>query len=182
MKVDRDEILVDIGSKSEGVIPSHELQSLSGEERETMKIGDELLVSVVQPENNEGHSVLSLDRARQERSWRELQKKFDAGEVIQAKVSGHNKGGLLVNLEGVRGFVPSSQISSMPTGEANKQAEMAKMQNQTLPLKIIEINRNRNRLILSERQAVQEKRESMRTQLLRELEHGQIRQGRVSSI
>jgi small subunit ribosomal protein S1 len=182
MKLGRDEILVDIGAKTEGIIPQHELQSLTPEEREALAIGDTLLVSVVQPENNEGHAVLSLDRARQERSWRDLQKRYDAGEVIQARVTGHNKGGLLVNLEGVRGFVPSSQISSLPPGEANKQAEMARMQNQTLPLKIIEINRNRNRLILSERQAMQEQREAMRTRLLGELSSGQIRRGRVSSI
>ncbi len=182
MKLGRDEILVDIGAKTEGIIPNHELQSLSESEREALQIGDELLVSVLQPENNEGHAVLSLDRARQEKSWRDLQKTFEAGEVIQAKVTGHNKGGLLVNLEGVRGFVPSSQVSSMPAGEANKQAEMARLQNQTLPLKIIEINRNRNRLILSERQAVQEQRETMRTRLLKELEPGQVRPGTVTSI
>lgn len=182
MKLGRDEILVDIGAKTEGIIPNHELQSLSESEREALQVGDGLLVSVLQPENNEGHAVLSLDRARQEKSWRDLQKTFEAGEVIQAKVTGHNKGGLLVNLEGVRGFVPSSQVSSMPAGEANKQAEMARLQNQTLPLKIIEINRNRNRLILSERQAVQEQRETMRTRLLKELEPGQVRPGTVTSI
>lgn len=182
MKLDRDEILVDIGSKSEGIIPSHELQSLTEEERANMQIGDEVLVSVVQPENSEGHAILSLDRARQEKSWRDLQRKFEAGEVIQAPVSGYNKGGLLVNLGGVRGFVPASQVSSILPNEANKQAEMAKLQGTALPLKIIEINRGRNRLILSERQAVQEQRESMRTRLLRELEPGQIRPGTVSSI
>lgn len=183
MKVGRDEILVDIGAKTEGIVPSAELQSLTPEEREALAIGDPLLVSVVQPENNEGHAVLSLDRARQERSWRDLQKKFEAGEVIQARVTGYNKGGLLVNLEGVRGFVPSSQISSLTGGsEANKQSEMAKLQSQTIPMKIIEINRSRNRLILSERQAMQEQRESVRSRLLRELEPGQVRLGRVSSI
>jgi small subunit ribosomal protein S1 len=182
MKVDREEILIDIGAKSEGLIPSHELQSLTEEERGALQIGDTLLVSVVQPENQEGHAILSLDRARQERSWRDLQKKFEGGEVIQAQVSGYNKGGLLVNLQGVRGFVPSSQVSSIPPGEANKQAEMARLQGQSLPLKIIEINRARNRLILSERQAVQEERESRRSRLLRELEPGQVVEGRVSSI
>ncbi|HYP21082.1 MAG TPA: 30S ribosomal protein S1, partial [Chloroflexia bacterium] len=182
MRVDRDEILVDIGAKTEGIIPSRELQSLTPEEREALAPGDPILVAVVQPENNEGHALLSLDRARQERSWRDLQRKFEAGEVIQAPVSGHNKGGLLVNIEGVRGFVPSSQISSLPPGEANKQAELSRYHNQVLPLKIIEINRNRNRLILSERQAMQEQRESMRTRLLRELESGQIRPGTVTSI
>ncbi|MGA7730680.1 MAG: 30S ribosomal protein S1 [Chloroflexia bacterium] len=183
MKVGREELLIDIGAKTEAIIPSAELQSLTPEEREALQIGDTLLVSVVQPENNEGHAVLSLDRARQERSWRDLQKRFEAGEVIQARVTGYNKGGLLVNLEGVRGFVPSSQISSLTGGsEANKQSEMAKLQSQTIPMKIIEINRSRNRLILSERQAMQEQRESVRSRLLRELEPGQVRLGRVSSI
>ncbi len=184
MKVGRDEIMVDIGAKTEGVVPSSELQSLTQEERDALQIGDTLLVSVVQPENNEGHAVLSLDRARQERSWRDLQKQYESGEVLQAKVSGYNKGGLLVNIEGVRGFIPSSQISLIMGGgnDAAKQSEMAKMQNQMISLKIIEINRARNRLILSERQATQEQRESVRTRLLRELEPGQVRQGRVSSI
>jgi small subunit ribosomal protein S1 len=182
MKVDRDEIMVDIGGKTEGIIPSREAQSLSDTEREALQIGDEVLVSVVQPESSDGNAILSLDRARQERAWRDLHKRFEAGEIIQAQVVGHNKGGLLVNLEGIRGFVPSSQISSMPPGEANKQAELARLHNQTLPLKIIEINRNRNRLILSERQAMQEQREGMRARLMRELEPGQVRPGTVTSI
>ena len=182
MKVDREEILLDIGAKTEGVIPSREATSMSEEERSALKVGDEVLVSVLQPENSEGHAVLSVDRARQERAWRDLHKQYEAGEIIQAQVVGHNKGGLLVNLEGIRGFVPSSQISSMPPGEANKQAELARLHGSTMPLKIIEINRNRNRLILSERQAMQEQRESMRSRLLQELEPGQIRPGTVTSI
>jgi small subunit ribosomal protein S1 len=182
MRVDRDEILVDIGAKTEGVIPNRESQTLSDEERQALQIGDEVFVSVVQPESTDGHAILSVDRARQEKAWRDLQRQFDGGETIQAQVVGHNKGGLLVNLDGVRGFVPSSQISSMPPGEANKQAELAKMHNQTISLKIIEINRGRNRLILSERQAMQEQRESMRARLLQELEPGQVRPGTVTSI
>ena len=182
MKVDREEILLDIGAKTEGVIPAREATSMTEEERSALKIGDEVLVSVLQPENSEGHAVLSVDRARQERAWRDLHKQYEAGEIIQAQVVGHNKGGLLVNLEGIRGFVPSSQISSMPPGEANKQAELARLHSSTMPLKIIEINRNRNRLILSERQAMQEQRESMRSRLLQELEPGQIRPGTVTSI
>ena len=139
MKVGRDELMVDIGAKTEGVVPSSELQSLTQEERDALQIGDTLLVSVVQPENNEGHAVLSLDRARQERSWRDLQKQYESGEVLQAKVTGYNKGGLLVNIEGVRGFIPSSQISLIMGGgnDAAKQSEMAKMQNQMISLKII---------------------------------------------
>ncbi|HKP53868.1 MAG TPA: 30S ribosomal protein S1 [Chloroflexia bacterium] len=182
MKVGRDEIMIDIGGKTEGVISSRESTSLSEEEREALQIGDTLLVSVVQPHNSEGQAVLSLDRARQEKAWRDLQRAFEAGETISAPVVGHNKGGILVNIEGIRGFVPSSQVSSLPPGEANKQAEMARLHNQSIPLKIIEINRHRNRLILSERQAMQEQRESMRARLLLELQSGQIRPGTVTSV
>jgi small subunit ribosomal protein S1 len=157
MRKDPDEILVDIGSKSEGVIPMSEVSSLTPAELQALDIGDEVLVSVVQPENQEGHVVLSLDKARQERSWRNLQKKFEGGELLEAEVTGYNKGGLLVNLEGVRGFVPASQVSGLSSGgnEAVKQSELSRYTGQSLPLKIIEINRNRNRLILSERQAAQ---------------------------
>src|SRR3712207_292271 len=109
MHVDRDEILVDIGSKSEGVIPSKEMSSLLPEEREQLRVGDEILVFVVQPEDKEGRAVLSLDKARQEKSWRRLQQQFESGDVLQAKVINYNKGGLLVNLDGVRGFVPRSE-------------------------------------------------------------------------
>ena len=158
---DREEILVDIGSKSEGVVPNREMTSLTGEERAALKVGDVLLVTVVQTEDAEGRIVLSIDKAKQEKSWRNLQTSHDAGEVIHAPVVNYNKGGLLVNLDGVRGFVPSSQVSSVSRGpEVQKQSDMAKLVGQTLPLKVIEINRPRNRLILSERQAVQEVRDA----------------------
>jgi small subunit ribosomal protein S1 len=184
MRKDPDEILVDIGSKSEGVIPNNELQSLTDEERAHLNIGDEVLVAVLQPEDKEGHVVLSLDRARQEKSWRRLQKQYENNEIIEAEVTGYNKGGLLVNLEGVRGFVPASQVTGLSTGgtDAAKQSELSRFTGQRLPLKIIEINRNRNRLILSERQAAQEQRDHRKEQLLAELQPGQVRDGTVSSI
>lgn len=183
MHVDRDELLVDIGSKAEGIVPSKEYSSLSPEEKDALQIGDSILVFVVQPENQEGHPVVSIDRARQEKSWRRLQEIHEANDVIEAEVTNYNKGGLLVNLDGVRGFVPASQVSEIRGGdESSKQADMARLIGTTLPLKVIEINRHRNRLILSERQAVQERRDAMKEQLIKELHEGEIRTGRVSSI
>jgi small subunit ribosomal protein S1 len=183
MRVDRDEILVDIGSKSEGIVPSREFSSLPAEEKEALSIGDNVLVFVVQPENQEGHAVVSIDRARQEKSWRKLQEIYEANEVIEAEVTNYNKGGLLVNLDGVRGFVPASQVTEIRGGDdAAKQAEMARLIGSSLPLKVIEINRHRNRLILSERQAVQERRDEMKEKLIGELKEGEVRKGRVSSI
>jgi small subunit ribosomal protein S1 len=183
MHLDREEILVDIGSKSEGIVPSREYSSLTSEERQALAVGDTILVFVVQPENQEGHAVVSIDRARQEKSWRRLQEIFEANEVIEAEVTNYNKGGLLVNLDGVRGFVPASQVTEIRGGdEASKQADMARLIGGSLPLKVIEINRHRNRLILSERQAVQERRDVMKERLIEELSEGEVRKGRVSSI
>ena len=183
MHLDREEILVDIGSKSEGIVPSREYSSLTPEERQALSVGDTILVFVVQPENQEGHAVVSIDRARQEKSWRRLQELHEANDVIEAEVTNYNKGGLLVNLDGVRGFVPASQVTEIRGGdEASKQADMARLIGSSLPLKVIEINRHRNRLILSERQAVQERRDVMKERLIEELSEGEVRKGRVSSI
>ncbi len=183
MQLDRDEVLVDIGSKSEGIIPNKELSSLGDAERKALSSGDTVLVFVVQPENADGHAVLSIDRARQEKSWRVLQQKYEAGEVIEAIVKNYNKGGLLVDLDGVRGFVPASQVTEIRGGdEASKQGDMARLIGMAIPLKVIEINRHRNRLILSERQAIQERRDAMKERLIGTLKEGEVRKGRVSSI
>ncbi len=183
MHVDRDELLIDIGSKSEGIIPAREFSSLTDDERARMTVGDRVLVFVVQPENQEGQAVLSIDRALAEKSWRRLQEIFEAGDMIDAEVTNYNKGGLLVNLDGVRGFVPASQVTEIRGGDdGSKQADMARLIGTKLPLKIIEINRHRNRLILSERQAIQEKRDVMKERLIEELHEGETRRGRVTSI
>jgi small subunit ribosomal protein S1 len=183
MHKDREELLVDIGSKAEGIVPAKEYSSLSDEEKEQLGVGDTILVFVVQPENQEGHPVVSIDRARQEKSWRRLQERHEANEVIEAEVTNYNKGGLLVNLDGVRGFVPASQVTEIRGGdESSKQADMARLIGTSLPLKVIEINRHRNRLILSERQAVQERRDAMKEKLIQELTEGEVRTGTVSSI
>ncbi|MDI3339065.1 MAG: 30S ribosomal protein S1 [Sphaerobacter sp.] len=183
MHIDRDELLVDIGSKSEGVIPAREFSTLTDEERAALSVGDHVLVFVVQAENQEGQAVLSIDRARQEKSWRRLQEIYEAGEIIEAEVTNYNKGGLLVNLDGVRGFVPASQVTEIRGGDdGSKQADMARLIGSKLSLKIIEINRHRNRLILSERQAIQERRDVMKERLIEELTEGETRRGRVTSI
>lgn len=183
VRIDPDAILVDIGAKAEGLVPMKEMQSLSAEDRAALQVGEALLVFVVKPEHQEGYAVLSIDRARQERSWRRLQVAHEQGDVITARVANYNKGGLLVSLEGVRGFVPSSQVSGIARGsDTQKQSDMARMIGSDMQLKVIEINRERNRLILSERQAIQEVREEKKDELLSSLQEGQIYDGVVSSV
>ena len=186
-RVDADEVLVDIGQKSEGVISNREMGSVG--DTGLLHVGQKLLVYVVQPESAEGHATLSLKRARMEQSWRDAEQWMAEDRVIEAPVIDFNKGGLIVEV-GVRGFVPISQISELrglakgpDSGDSPQVAErLAAMRGRTLKLKIIELNRARNRLILSERLAMQEERAGRKEALLHELEPGQIRTGRVTSL
>jgi small subunit ribosomal protein S1 len=110
VSVDQDEVLVDIGLKSEGIVPARELYT-DGEELEPLQIGDRTLVYVVQPEGQEGHAILSLRRARTERSWREIEDLYHQGAIVEAPVVDFNKGGLIVDVKGVRGFVAGAGSS-----------------------------------------------------------------------
>jgi small subunit ribosomal protein S1 len=190
VRIDQDEILVDIGAKSEGVVSNRELYGRNAETQPTLNIGDTVLVYVLQPESPEGHVVLSLRRAGLERKWRTMQEQFEAGLVIEAPVIDHNKGGLIVDC-GIRGFVPISQIVDFPRRPQNDQPRDAaqeiaeKLQpfvGRKLRLKILEVNRKANRLILSEKVALYEERREKRDELFSSLQVGQKVRGTVRSI
>ncbi|MCC7106268.1 MAG: S1 RNA-binding domain-containing protein [Chloroflexi bacterium] len=182
VRVDRDEILVDIGAKSEAVVPLHEIPRWM-QEGDGLRVGQDVLAYVMQPEDPEGRVVLSLSRAQAERGWRQLEKIRESSEVIEGEVVEHNKGGLIVLVHGVRGFVPLSQIADLRrAGEENVEQRLESMKGRAIFLKVIEINRRRNRLILSERAAMQERRQREKERLLAELQPGEVRKGVVSSI
>ena len=184
MGVEREGVLVDlvdIGSKSEGVVPTHEMHSMGADPLSRIHIGDKLLVYVLQAETEEGQVLLSIDRARGEQGWRVLQERFESGEIFDAEITGFNKGGLLANVEGVNAFIPMSQVVGAKPGTegANPLSEMV---GRSLRMKVIEINRRRNRAILSERAAMQEWRAAQKERLLEELTEGEVRTGKVTSI
>ena len=190
VRIDKDEILVDIGAKSEGVVSNRELYGRHAESQPQLSIGDVVLVYVLQPESPEGHVVLSLRRAGLERKWRAMQELFEAGTIIDAPVIDHNKGGLIVDC-GIRGFVPISQIVDFPRRPQNEQPRDAaqeiaeKLQpyiGRKLRLKILEVNRKANRLILSEKVALYEERREKRDELFSSLQVGQKVTGSVRSI
>jgi small subunit ribosomal protein S1 len=183
--VDRDEILVDVGTKAEAMIPAHESGVSAGELHSVAKVGDTIVAMVLETEDREGHAVLSLARAQTERGWRVLQHAFEENEALEAPVVDFNKGGAIVNISGVRGFVPLSQLVDLRQPglpDETVDTRLARLRGKVLPLKVIEINRRRNRLILSERAAEQERRGQERDRLLADLQEGQTRTGRVSSI
>jgi small subunit ribosomal protein S1 len=179
------QILVSIGTKSEGVISGKEYEQIPPEELEALKVGQEIPVFVVNPEDSNGNLVLSYVRAREEVSWQQMEDLKSSRETIHSSIVGYNKGGLIVPVGGLRGFVPASQISlsrrASLQGES-PEAKWSKMIGQAIDVCVIEVDRERRRLILSERQASTETRESLKERVIEELQEGEIRTGRVTSL
>jgi small subunit ribosomal protein S1 len=175
VRVSPEEILVDIGSKSEGVISNQELR----EAIKKVDVGDEVMVYVLKPEDRGGNAVLSLNLAELEMDWRKAEEIFKNDEIFEGKVSGYNNGGLIVKIGKVKGFVPSSQLARK--GRFSKK-QMAKLVGSKLWLKVIDIDRSQNRLILSEQAAIPEWRRRQKEKLLAELKEGDIRHGKVSGL
>jgi len=181
VRVNRDEVLIDVGAKSDGIIRMSELGPDSPASK--LKVGEQVLVYVVQPENREGNIILSLAKAQLERDWRAAEQLFASGGFFESEVIGYNKGGLLVRYGEVRGFVPASQVVELRGIERGSlESHMARMVGKRLRLKIIEINRQKNRLILSETVAEREWRNELRERLLAEIQEGEIRHGRVTGV
>ena len=183
--VGENEILVSVGSKSEGIISGRELEHISDDEKEALEVGSEITVYVVTPEDSNGNVVLSYSRARELQDWEQAEALLANSESLDSDIIGYNKGGLLVPLGRLRGFVPASQISlirrSASTGDTPDQ-RWGKMVGEEITVRVIEVDRERRRLILSERAALQETRESLKDRLLEEIHEGDIRQGRVTSV
>jgi small subunit ribosomal protein S1 len=183
--ISNSEVLVDVGAKSEGVINGRELDSLDEATRKALAMGQTILVYVVDPEDRNGNIVLSLNRAREEQDWRDAETLLASQDVYGGAVAGFNKGGLIVKLGNVRGFVPASQLGPSrrrrSEGDTPEQ-KWARMVGEPVQVKVIEVDRGRNRLILSERAAAKESREAQKERLLAEIKTGDLRKGYVISL
>lgn len=178
------EILVSVGTKSEGVISGKEKEQIPAETLASFHIGQEIPVYVLNPEDPSGNLVLSYMRAREENDWLQAESMKASGTVYEGKVIGYNKGGLIVPIGLLRGFVPASQVSVMhrEEGDESPDARWSKMVGAPIKVTVIEVDRARHRLILSERIALQETRETIKDRLLDELHEGVIKTGRVTSL
>jgi ribosomal protein S1 len=175
VRVDPDEVLVDIGAKSEGVISNRELSGRN-EAAVTLAPGERVKVYVLQPEDDEGRVILSLRKARAESIWQAVAEKESEGEILDAEVREQNKGGLIVNIMGLRGFLPSSQVARQFSGN------LMELVGTKIPVKILEVNRKRNRLIVSQRAAQDEDRARQREELFEKLKVGDLITGKVSGL
>ncbi len=178
------QILVSVGSKSEGVIMGRELDQIPASERQELAVGQEIPVYVLNPEDQNGNIVLSYVRAREAMGWEHVEAMQESGESFEGKIEGYNKGGLIVLVHGLRGFIPASQISmtrrNMAQGDTPDR--WAKMIGESINVRIIEVDRARRRLILSERAANPETRQSLKERVIEGLEEGQVYTGRVTSV
>lgn len=179
------QILVSIGAKSEGIVAGRELDQLTSNEIAELQVGQEVHVFVINPEDENGNVVLSMKRAQEQISWDDVEKLVTDGAVVESKIVGFNKGGLIASVEGLRGFVPSSQIGALRrsqiSGETPEQ-KYQKMVGQPISVRVIEVDRERRRLILSERAASTESRQSLKERVIDGLEEGQVYTGRVTSL
>ncbi len=179
------EVLIEIADGIVGVVASRELERMDRDALEDLQVGGEVEAFVLKVRGSNGQPVLSLARAEEESNWRLAEEYYETKQVYFSKVAGYNKGGLIVRFGKVRGFVPASQVSrerqNRMSGESPEE-RWGHMVGEDVAVKVVEIDRQRNRLILSERAAAREWRERQKARLIEELEVGDIRTGRVISI
>src|SRR3989440_10674930 len=176
VRIDADEALVDIGYKSEGVIPAHELSirksvDPSGE----VELGEQVDALVLTKEDQDGRLILSKKRARFEKAWRRIEAAADSGEPVEGQVIEVVKGGLIIDL-GVRGFLPASLV------DIRRVPNLDEYMGQKIETKVIELNRSRNNVVLSRRAVLEEQRKEDRERILDRLQPSQVVEGRISNI
>ena len=176
VRIDNDEVLVDIGYKSEGVIPANELSiRKSVDPHEEVQIGEEVDALVLTKEDQDGRLIISKKRARFEKAWRRIEAAAESGEPVEGTVIEVVKGGLIIDL-GVRGFLPASLV------DIRRVPNLDEYMGTQIECKVIELNRSRNNVVLSRRAVLEEERKEVRQQILDRLEPGLVVEGQISNI
>jgi small subunit ribosomal protein S1 len=176
VRIDKDEVLVDIGYKSEGVIPSTELSiRKTVDPREEVSLGDEVDALVLVKEDPDGRLIISKKRARFEKAWRKIEAAAESGEPVKGTVIEVVKGGLIIDL-GVRGFLPASLV------DIRRVPNLDEYLSTEIETKVIELNRSRNNVVLSRRAVLEEERKEVRQQILDRLQPGLVVEGQISNI
>ncbi len=176
-------LIIDLGLKRDGIVPQSDLAKLEPEERDALKVNDEVPVYVVQTEDPEA-LVVSIHLARLNQDWIEAEALLASGEIFEGEVIGYNKGGVIVPYGRIRGFVPISHLSDVTPGmgERRRQQRLARIRGEKIGVKIIEVDRHRHRLVMSQREAQKEWEEKKRGELMETLQPGEIRTGRISGM
>lgn len=184
VEVRPNELLINIGAKRDGVVPQSDLNRLDPAYADSLQEGASVPVVVSKLTTDEGMLVLSIAEAQQKQNWLTAVQMLETGEITLRKVIGYNKGGLLVDFGHLRGFIPASHVVGMPRNinETQRNERLQKMLNQELPVKVIEVEQQRRRLVLSYRLAEREYRANCKAQLFEKLTVGDVMEGEVRSL
>jgi len=183
-QINRNEIIVDLGTKQNGIVPAQDIERLDPEFRAGLREGAEVPVYVLNPQGPEDQVIVSINMGLQKHDWDEAQKLLASEEVVPVVVTGHNRGGVLVRWRRLEGFIPTSHMVSVSPGLTgnDRRDALEGMQNRELHVKVIEVEQNRRRLIFSEREAQREWRALQKAKLLSELQEGQVVSGTVTGL
>ena len=186
VSISADGAVVDVGLKREAIVPASDLDRLSPDGRAALHEGQEVYVAVLRPSDREGNLVVSISKAREEEDWIRAQEDLESGRLLELAPVEANRGGLVVQYGKIRGFVPTSQLMYFPRrfSQAQKMERLQQLveAQEPVPLKVIEVDRRRKRLILSQRQAWWEWKEQRKRALLESLQIGQEVEGTVTSL
>lgn len=176
-------VIVDLGLKRDGLVPSSDLSKLEPEEREALKINDEIPIYVTNTDAPDSLFV-SIHLAQLNQDWIDAETLMESGEIFEGEVIGYNKGGAIIPFGRLRGFVPASHLSELSRGlnDRQRQQKLAKLRGQKVPVKIIEVDRRRRRLVFSQRDAQKEWEDKRKKELLKDLKEGDVLSGRVSGL
>lgn len=176
-------VIVDLGLKRDGLVQPDDLAELDPEERDALKLNDEVPIYILETSKPD-RLLVSIHKARLNQDWIRAQEMMESGEILEAPVIGYNRGGVIVPFGNLRGFVPASHLVDLRRGmdDRQRQQSMSKLRDEVLPLKVIEVNRQRRRLVLSQRDAQKEWQEAKKVELIENLQEGDVLEGTVSGL
>ena len=176
-------VIVDLGSKRDGLVQPSDLSKLTDEDRATLKVNDEIPVYVVNNEQPDS-VIVSIHMAQLNQDWIDAEAMMESGEIDEYEIIGYNKGGAIVPFGRLRGFVPASHLTDLTPGmsDRKRQQRLAKLRGEKLPMKVIEVDRRRRRLVLSQRDAQKEWEEKRKGELLENLNEGDVLKGTISGL
>lgn len=176
-------VIVDLGLKRDGLVQPDDLAELDPEERDALQLNDEVPVYILETSQPD-RLLVSIHKARLNQDWIRAQEMMESGEILETPVIGYNRGGVIVPFGNLRGFVPASHLLELRRGmdDRQRQQSMSKLRDEVLPLKVIEVNRQRRRLVLSQRDAQKEWQEAKKIQLIENLQEGDVLEGTISGL
>lgn len=181
--INQQDVIIDLGLKRDGIVPPADLSKLEPEERDALQVNDEVAVYILNTSDPDSLQV-SINLARLNQDWIRAEELMESGDIFEGEIIGYNKGGAIVPFGRLRGFVPASHLSDLTSGmgDRKRQQRLAKLRGQNLPLKVIEVDRRRRRLVFSQREAQKEWEEHRKQVLLENLKEGDVLTGRVSGL